>query len=209
MTAGELLDEVRDFYLKEFAVAAACFSEDGSKLILEPALRDENGNLLFEDALGLPMRADLVTIRNGEAQDRVHVDTNKMISFEPLSFEWPGGVEVTLAPFQWEDCEVRVKCIGAPIDWAPLKKWFIRWFDPEETNTPDEKGSIFCQSPSRKTVYSSFPWTSVLHPDWPLTNSSTASATSEQLASILAGEKMKTNELGSPSSGVGKILIFA
>jgi hypothetical protein len=139
-TAGELLDEVRAFYLKEFASAAAYLAEDGSEVWFEPAIRDEQGNLAYDGPLNLPMRADLISVRDGEPQDRLQVDTEAMLSFDAFSFEWPGGVELRLAPFQWEVCAVRAKCVKVPVDWSPLKRWFLKWFDTEDTNKPNPQG---------------------------------------------------------------------
>lgn len=90
-TVGEMLDEVRAFYLKEFSAAAAYLAEDGSDVWFESAIRDEQGRLSYDGPLGLPLRADLFSVKDGEPQDRLEVDTESMLSFEPFSFEWPGG----------------------------------------------------------------------------------------------------------------------
>jgi hypothetical protein len=140
MTAGELLDQVRALYVDQFAAIAAELSQEGDELIFEPAFRDEHGKIIGDGALSLPLRTDLVLVRGGEAQEPTRVDSEKMLSFEPLSIEWPGGVELHLAPFHWDACQLRAVGIAVPIHWLPLKKWFNKWFDTEDTNPPDEQG---------------------------------------------------------------------
>jgi hypothetical protein len=153
MTVGQLLDDIRERYLTQFRRSISEVQEAGMEAWVEPAYCDEDAALAREGELGLPLRLDLVGVADGEAQERVRVDSDSMLSFEPIDFEWR-GLPTRLAPFHWDSCHVRVTGVPKPADWSHLHDWFDHWFDSEDTRQPDSDGLCgvihFLSDPKRK-----------------------------------------------------------
>jgi hypothetical protein len=87
MTVGQLLGDIRDRYLTEFRECIAYVKENGMEAMCEAAYRDEDGALTREGTLNFPMRLDVVGVADGEAKDTLRVDSDSMLSFEPIDFE--------------------------------------------------------------------------------------------------------------------------
>lgn len=154
MTVGQLLDDIRDRYLTQFRRSISEVQKAGMEAWVEPAYRDENGALAREGELSLPLRLDLVSVAGNEAQERVRVDSDSMLSFEPINFEWSGGLPTRVAPFHWDGCHFRATGVPWAADWSRLRGWFDHWFDGEDTRQPDEDGLFgvihFLSDPKRK-----------------------------------------------------------
>ena len=140
MTVGQLLDDIRDKYLKEFRECIAHVRQNGMEPMCEAAMLNEDGVLAREGTLDLPMRLDVVGFADGEAKETVRVDSDSMLSFEPIDFEWAGGLPTRIAPFAWDACDIRVFDIPETSDWSHVREWFDRWFDGEDTRQADEHG---------------------------------------------------------------------
>ena len=137
MHLGELLDQVRSYYLNR--LAAEVNETDGKyHLIIEPAFRNADGTYATEGALELPCRKDLGLTEEGKVTKLLTVDTEDMLSFEPITFAWENGVQVSLHPFQWNYCPCEIAGSTASPNWSPVKQWFLKWFE----ETPEENGSL-------------------------------------------------------------------
>ena len=143
MTVGQVLDDIRERYLKEFRECMAYVKQKGMEVMSEAACTDENAALAREGTLNLPMRLDVVGLADGEATDNICVDSVTMLSFEPIDFEWTGGLPTRLAPFTWDACDIRAFGILETSGWSHLRGWFDRWFDGEDTRQADEHG-LYC-----------------------------------------------------------------
>ena len=134
---GQLLDQIRDYYVSRFIVAIDEHSRtDGVTLTHEPAFCDANGDVVTEGEFAVPSRADLFVFRDGAVSESIQIDTDGMLSFEPIAFDWPeNNLNVELHPFQWNWMQLRVFGLKTDTDWAPIRDWFIGWFhehDPAE-----------------------------------------------------------------------------
>jgi len=130
MTLSELLTQMRDFYLRHYReVLKEQRQDSAAKVIGEPILRTADGAILHEGLLHLPQRADVAIIRDGKVTDSFQVVTERTVSFKPFNFQWTEGAQVTVGPFQWEDCRVTLPGIGPGANFAPLASWFTSWFD--------------------------------------------------------------------------------
>jgi hypothetical protein len=88
-----------------------------------------------EGELGLGVRHDIAVL--GEEQvDLVRVDSDAMLSFEPINFGWSNGLRVTLEPFMWDKLTLRIKGSGA-VEWQPLIDWFEKWHAEPDTPRAD------------------------------------------------------------------------
>jgi hypothetical protein len=140
MTVGQLLDNIRERYLTEFRDCIAYVKQNGMEAMCEAAYCDENGAMAREGILHLPLRLDVVGVADGEAKDTIRVDSDSMLSFEPIDFDWRGGLPIRLAPFHWDSCHVRATGIQKAANWSHLRRWFDHWFDDEDTRHPDGDG---------------------------------------------------------------------
>ena len=126
MRIGELLDQVRQYYVDRFIKTRdELLAEQNTRLILEPESRSD-GIVVTEGALQLPLRTDMAVIKDGAAKT-VSIDTERTLSFDPISFIWGAGLEVRLGPFQWQAMRLQVP-LPETTRWQPLRDWFWRWF---------------------------------------------------------------------------------
>ncbi len=138
MALGDLLDQIREYYVQRFiGVIEEYELGENDSLIHEVALYDETGELAVEGPLQLPMRIDAYAVRASQATDSIKIETEGMLDFEPVEFEWPEhSMLVDLEPFQWNWLDIKVFGLSGNIDWSPLRTWFLRWFksaDPIES----------------------------------------------------------------------------
>ena len=79
---GELLDQVRQYYLDRFIKTRdELLAEQNTRLLLEPELRGSDGAVVTEGTLQLPLRMDIAVIKDGSAKT-LSIDTERMLSFE-------------------------------------------------------------------------------------------------------------------------------
>jgi len=141
---GQLLDEIRDYYINRFIDAINEQSlADGVTLTHEPAFCDSNGDVVTEGELAVPSRVDLLVISDGAASDSILIDTDGMLSFEPIAFDWPeNDLNVDLHPFQWNWMQVRIFGLKTNTDWAPIRDWFIGWFQENDPADGELLGGV-------------------------------------------------------------------
>jgi hypothetical protein len=141
---GQLLDEIRDYYINRFIDAINEQSlADGVTLTHEPAFCDSNGDVVTEGELAVPSRVDLLVISDGAVSDSILIDTDGILSFEPIAFDWPeNNLSVDLQPFQWNWMQVRIFGLKTNTDWAPIRDWFIGWFQENDPTDGELLGGV-------------------------------------------------------------------
>jgi hypothetical protein len=129
VTVGELLARIRTTYVDSFARRLTAAGRAGhTGMIPEVTVCQADGEIACEGTLGLPRRVDACVFAGDEMAGVVHIDSEEMIGFEPLSLIWGDGLDVELNPFTWDACELRFQPPDDG-DLAPLAAWFRRWFD--------------------------------------------------------------------------------
>ncbi len=140
---GELLEGVRTYYLDRFRAAIEEHeAEEDQEVIAEAPLLDDAGERVREGALELPYRLDLAILRGGECVDSVTVDTEAMLSFDPVEFTWEGRLRVELAGFQWNMCPLALSPAPSAEQLAALVGWFERWFEENDEVDPPFLGCV-------------------------------------------------------------------
>lgn len=132
MTLIELFAAIRTAYVRELADAIAA-----SEVHVEPAFRQANGELAVSGPLELPYRADCIP-KDGDGKS-VMVDSATSLDFEPITVDY-GSCHVEIRPFVWDWVQVTVYGISEDTAGITAKAWFLRWFDTDDTNEPDEQG---------------------------------------------------------------------
>lgn len=130
-----LLNRIRQINVDALKDAAVAYGP----CILEPALCDDEGNVVGDGDLGLPCRVDLVPADDDEAEP-ITVDTETHFEFQALELDCE-GVPVIMRPFSWDNALFLIQRNGV-VDWAPLANWFWQWFDAESVNSEDEDGML-------------------------------------------------------------------
>jgi hypothetical protein len=156
MALGELLDQIRDYYVGRLVDAVNEHSaHDDTTVAHECAFRNSDGNIVTEGQLDLPARGDIFEIRAGAVTDSIQIDTEGMLSFEPLTFEWPeDNLSVDLGPFQWNWIQLRIYGLPRDADWKPLREWFMRWFHDEDPAADELLGGVhFMSDPENARDY--------------------------------------------------------
>ena len=144
MALGQLLDQIRDYYVNQFIGAINDYSAaDDATIAHEPAFCNADGNVVTEGRLALPARGDLLIIRDGVVSESLEIDTDGMLSFEPIAFDWPeNNLNVDLQPFQWNWIQLRMYGLQADADWTPIRDWFIRWFQENDPADNELLGGV-------------------------------------------------------------------
>src|SRR5262245_38622118 len=135
MGLGEILDRIRAHYISRLTEAVEQVRErPGVTVLPEPALRDAEGEVVGEGALGLPLRVDLAVLSEGKVAEMLRLESERMLTFSPspLSFRWENRLEVTLHPFSWDGLLVTVPAAQESTEWRPLVEWFWEWFRADE-----------------------------------------------------------------------------
>lgn len=138
MGVVEILTQIRDYYLARLTGAAEEAAADADSVVLEPCLRDSEGNAVREGEHGLGMRVDVVVIAAGDAVRTLSVETDRELAFPAVTFAWSPGLEVVLRGFAWQRCPLRLA--GSALNPRPLFEWFEKWFDADDERPLDERG---------------------------------------------------------------------
>lgn len=148
MALGDLLDQIRGYYVQRFIAVLEEFElAENESLLHEVALFDEAGELATEGRLELPMRIDAYVVRPEESSSSIKIETEGMLSFEPVDFVWPETeMPVRLEPFQWNWLDVRLEIPDRHVDFASLRAWFLRWFKSEDPTVGELLGGMHWMS---------------------------------------------------------------
>jgi hypothetical protein len=140
MTCGETLDEIRESYLKRFSAVVHELKRSGNRIVTEAIFRDHKGNPVEEGRLCLPLRGDVFVLSAGRVIESKRIHASVGSQFEVIEFTWEGTLEIRMLPFRWDECRVRILDPIVLEAWEPLISWFLRWFDPEDRKSADERG---------------------------------------------------------------------
>ena len=124
-------------YVDAFASQVEERKGSGHAVITEAAYLNKNGELAREGDFGLPARADVIVLRDDSADEGLQVETGRAVSFSPITFAWNENLKVTVAPFEWNWCEVSFHS-GKALKLQPLLDWFEKWFDPSQESGTGE-----------------------------------------------------------------------
>lgn len=131
MRFQEYVSAARNAYITELKRAI----ESHDPCHVEPALRNESGDLVMDGMLQLPCRLDLVVKSTGAS---VMVDSTTRADFANAQIECDGAT-VELTAFAWECARFHVHR-PRNRDWTALRSAFEKWFDIEDANEQTVEG---------------------------------------------------------------------
>jgi len=151
-TLSAILEQIREFYVARLIEAIKDRpAGPGEEVAHEVAFRGEDGEFITEGLLDTPIRGDLFVIKNNEVIDVPDVDSDVIVQFDPVFFDWPeSALKVDFHPFQWDWLQIQIHGLEGETDWSPLREWFMRWFD-EDDPAEDEllEGTHFMSDPMK------------------------------------------------------------
>lgn len=148
MSPGELIDQIREHYVSRLQSAIDEYrNQPDQRCAHEAAFCDEDGNVAVDGSLQLPVRGDLIVIRDDVVVESLQIDTEEMLSFEPIQFEWSGDLNVEMQPFQWNWLQLEITGLGPDADWETLRSWFLHWFQDEDPTDEMLLGVHFLSDP--------------------------------------------------------------
>jgi len=142
----DLLSAIRTHYVGMFEAALEELRGKGHRLIIEPPMLNEAGQLAREGELNLGARYDLA-IAEGDMATPSMFSPSRMLEFEPASFEG-GGLSIVLAPFQWDNVRMAIDGDPAAIAGA-LGEWFEQALAAPDDVTEDglQRAAHFLSDP--------------------------------------------------------------
>jgi|GEM_PF-722205 len=125
MTLADILKQERELYTEEFERRVSGFAADIAQVLQPEALYLENdGEPVRTGSLGLPARGDICVTRDQRVVEIAHIESPRVLSFEPFQFVWRDATRVALHPFAWDEC---LLCIPEPkiaVNWSVVTRWF-------------------------------------------------------------------------------------
>jgi hypothetical protein len=117
------------------AVAKAL--DAGADIVAEPELRDATGTIARSGLLNLPRRADIAVTREGRTRT-IRIESRPLARGKPAVVATKDGFVIEIAPFRWDAAAMTVFAHGTEPDWAPLRRWFLEWFQSRHGDTAPE-----------------------------------------------------------------------
>jgi hypothetical protein len=117
---------VRDTYVRQFSAFVDGFSEYSH--IVEPALRNAEGEIADEGALETPYRADYVVLETGKPK---MFTPEKSVGFEPCSFSVE-DTKIVIVPFAWDYASISFTGEWNGNATRALKNWFRQAFGDDD-----------------------------------------------------------------------------
>ena len=142
MGIGELLDRIHGRYIAQFEGKLGAHKTPGARVLSEVALVSKDGVVVREGTLNLPIRIDLVVMTDGNAPARLSVDSDVILSFEPIKFRWEDELQVEVHPFHWDSLRLLVGNLAGVSNWSPLTDWFMKWFREDEDGAGELLGLV-------------------------------------------------------------------
>lgn len=123
----------------------------GAEVVAEPELRDPAGAVARGGALKLPRRGDLAVTRDGRISLR-EVAVAAPAPGVPVVLATEGGFVAEVGPFRWDAARLTVFSGLPEPDWAPLRRWFLEWFQSRLSEVaPELLGAVHSlEGPSRR-----------------------------------------------------------
>jgi hypothetical protein len=141
MAAADMLEEalapVRESAIAALLAAQARAIEAGAEIEPEPVRRDPAGQVKRQGRLGLPSRGDLSVTLDGRTLIQ-RVEARRVTAFLPIEVRTRSGFTGLIGPFRWEDAEVSFEALGGRPNWAPIRLWFLEWFQPRHSQLQPE-----------------------------------------------------------------------
>lgn len=138
----ELAGPSRDQAVGGLLEAMAEALRSGAEVIPEPEIRDDRGSVARGGPLNLPRRGDLAVTRGGHSLVR-QFDGGAAPDGENAALATEGGFVAEIGPFRWDAADLTVFAGADQPDWAPLRRWFLEWFQSRITEVaPDLLGAV-------------------------------------------------------------------
>jgi hypothetical protein len=145
MAAADILEEVlapvRESAIAALLTAQSRAIEAGAEIEPEPVRRDPAGRVKRQGRLRLPSRGDLAVTMEGRTLIQ-RIEARRITAFLPMELRTRSGFTGLIGPFRWEDAEISFETRGGRPNWAPIRLWFLEWFQPRQTQLQPELAGV-------------------------------------------------------------------
>ncbi len=132
----------RDRTVGAILEAMAAAIEAGAEVHPEPEQRDAEGRVLRSGPLELPRRGDLAVTSGGRTLVR-RLESGPVPAGRAIAIVAGDGFVAEIAPFRWDDARLTVYSQQPSPNWAPLRRWFLEWFQSRLTEvSPELLGAV-------------------------------------------------------------------
>ena len=143
MGVGELIEQIRSLYLA--TLRKALMAQPAGTL--EPVVTSAVAEGIQQSLSTLPSRHDGMTVDAAGRAQPVVVESEGVLGFEDITFDWGDDLKVCLTPFCWDFAEFEVPNVGTKDLSGNLVDWFERWFMPSGSSalgniTPAVEGEL-------------------------------------------------------------------
>lgn len=143
MTFGQIIDQARAGTLRKIKELKSAKEAEGFSVTLEPAPRSHDGALACaSDGMRVPLRYDLAFRGPNTGFKTEYAESVTVRWGSPISFSWSDGLKIEAHTICWDYLSFCVSMGGSPFDPQAIKTWFLKWFDTEDSHSPDEDGFL-------------------------------------------------------------------
>ena len=141
MTFGEIISRAQQRGCALLKEKIREKDSEGAKTYPEAALRDSSGNVICApDGLKLPLRYDLAFQDPESRVQTINADSSAINFREPVFATWEHKIKIEIHSMSWDHMRFLLLPANRPYDWERVREWFLKWFDADEENEPDENG---------------------------------------------------------------------
>jgi hypothetical protein len=137
-----LVEDPRDRSVAAILEAMARAIDAGAEVEPEPERRDAATRVIRSGPLKLPRRADLSLAEGGRTLF-CRVESQLGPPGNAAVVRTAEGFSAEIETFRWEAAEVTLRAAQAELNWTPLRRWFLEWFQSRHTElAPDLLGAV-------------------------------------------------------------------
>lgn len=137
----ETLAPVREGAVAALLTAQARAIDAGAEIEPEPLRRDPSGRVKRQGRLDLPNRGDLAVTMDGRTLIQ-KVESRRVAEFDALEARTVSGFTAVIHPFRWEDADIWISGEVDTPNWAPLRLWYLEWFQDRQTRLQPDLGAV-------------------------------------------------------------------
>lgn len=142
MTFGDTIDRARLRCAEALRERIAYHRAQGHEVIIEPSPRNSEGEIVFApDGLKLPLRYDLVFKDEAGQFERENADSVTLGFEKPLFATWENKLKIETHRLCWDYMQFEVSPVDDESRLEDLRRWFLKWFDADDSRPAQEDGS--------------------------------------------------------------------
>ena len=141
MDVEEIFSSARSIYISECLQALDELVSAELVALEQAKFTEESGEILTQGELELPIRDDCVLVNDATTQVLSFSINQGQFSFDPVHVNWTNNIQVSIYPFEWNQCVLFFHRGPQQVEWDFLRQWYFKWFDE---GIMDDHGFLGC-----------------------------------------------------------------